>query len=391
MDPLASTGPTGGMAQPAAPAAPANPAPVQNQQPPAPPPVQYPNIPLHPPSGNMPRQPVAPQAPQQPTDAFTAEQLVQEYARATGLDPEYIRQRSQGNPLAWSASLARDAIGTLREQQAAARQVPAQPTAQSQTAPAQPELPDWWESAVHTNPQTGLYEPIRGEYQGIANLANAEQMRRAHQFQQIQKDPSKLMTLPAVQQMLKQQIDNQMAQARQQWETENLHVRMREKYGKDIIQHNQSGQPIIGFDGKPEMTPLGFAFAKHYSALMEQGMKESQVLYDTAITLARNEYGAQQAAANIQNQPMSSNAFGIPAQPVQGYGQPVYGQQPVNNVLQNAQTYWPGQPPIRQNQPVGNVPFEAVAHQAIAELPEGRSAAYYINELLGSNRNGDGW
>lgn len=348
------------------------PAQQQFQQPPAMPIIPSPHLP----------QRQAPVAPQQQTPAVQPDYsaVINSVASALGTTPDIVRQQLGDNPVDGITSLVRDAAGVLYRQKNDQTQVtPASPQQQTQLSPdGKIPLADGWQNVVQRNAQ-GVYEPIHAQYKQYADAANHNAIIDRKKYEQYQADPTSMLEEPSVKKVIQDQIKAVVQAQVEEQRIVSLREEYRTKFGKDITQVDERGVTKIGMDGKPIMTPLGFAFAKHVNALAESGMKESARLYESAMTLARNDLGIQGFAAGVQQQPQQT-------QPMQG--QPYYQQQqqpqPQTTNLaamlqQNSQQWYPGTPPSRQ--PVQQPTIEGALYQMLSDLPDGQSIGAYLDQM----------
>jgi len=322
--------------QPVAPAAPVAAAPQQ---------------PIIPTSLTQPFQVTAPppqqqqQAPSQP-QTYTNESLYQAIATSLGTSPEVIRERVGANPMEAIGTLVRDAIGVVQSRRQAEPQ--ATPVAASQ--PAQPALtpgpdgkiplPPGVEQVVRKNEQ-GLWEPITPAYKQYADIQNHNDLVDRQRFEKYQQNPLSMLEDPsfkgAIQQQMKALVDEQMRNV----QLDSITKEYQSKYYPEIMVYGNDKQPVYGLDGKPSLTPLGVAFAKHMQELTPQGVALSpdqlRSIYENSMKLARFDVA--------QSQPQQTPP--LPAQFQQGQPPANPVAQFIQQAQQNAQTYYPGQPPAR--------------------------------------------
>ncbi len=380
--------------QPTQPAQFQQPAPGQGQFNP-----QQPTMPLVAPNPNNPVAPVQ-QAPaqqqNQPNQAY--QQIYQSLAQTLKTTPEAMQQAIQDNPQVM-ASLVHDAIMTIRNNNNAAQQIPAnQPNQQPGQGQAQVptdgkiSIPQAAYNFILKN-EKGMFVASDPAYQQYANIANHNEMIDRSKQQQFLQNPTAIFDDPAFQQKISQQVESQVQQRMAAQEAANQRTSFREKHGRELVQLDPNGQMMKSpMDGSPLLTPLGFSFDQWARKLHAQGMKESSDMYATALTMAKSELGLNQPAQQQQPQQFQPAAglFGQQIQQQAQWGQqqppPQQFQQPnltalMQQNLTNANSYWPGQPPARTNMPNPNMSIEGALTLALQDVPEGGDMNTYFNRI----------
>jgi len=338
----------------------------------------------------------APRAPQQPAQSQQPVQpnydsMYQQIAASLGTTPDVVRQQLGDDPAMGMASLVRDAVGVLNQRKSESTQ--ATPVSQQQQQQLSPDgklpMADGWQTVVKQNAQ-GVYEPISPHYKQYADAANHNAIIDRQRFERFQADPTLLMQDPAIQQTIQKQIQDAVQAHSQQQQVLALREEYKSKFAKDIFQVNEQGAPKVGMDGKPIMTPLGIAVAKHFNNLANTGMQESRQLYEAAMILAKNELGVQNFAANVQQQQYPhqqgqhqgfQQQIGLPQYQQQQYAAQAQPQT-VNlaaMLQQNSQAYYPGQAPPRG--PVPQPTIEGALYAMLQDFPDGLSTGQYLDQI----------
>ena len=390
-------------------------------------PMSAPTLPLVAPNPNTP----APQPQfQQPTNpqpqASPYEPVYQYLARTTGRSPETFRQHIQDNPQIMGQMLteAMDALQTRNRQPSA--QVPApQPGQAVQPQGQQPgqqlsqkiAIPDAVMGYLKLNQQSGLYEAADPSMSQWAAAANHNQLLAKSVAQKFLNDPTSLLAEPQFQQSINQMVQQQVQQQSRLQEISRLRTDMRTKYGKEIAVFDQQGNMMVNpmdlqkrpEEQRPMLTPLGSLFDMWTKRLANQGMQESQDLYETAMFMAKKDMGiplqtAQQQGQNpsmpqttadgnqqysIPNQLWNQGQQNMPQAQVPGMP-PMQQAVPTpsfSEIIQqqtNANTYWPGGAPPRNNIVPANVTIEGAMQMALQNAPDNLTMSDYF-KYLGSN------
>lgn len=322
-------------------------APAAATQPAATPPV---NQPLINPAHIQPFQTVTTPAPAGGDGApvtYTRDQLVSAVAESLGTTPEELSQRlGQNDPLKSVGALARDALGVIRENRARASNptpVATAPVAQTVQAPItafdpnkEIKLPDGIEGSI-IRQEGDTWVPINDSYKQYADAKNHNVMVQRRQAQQLMSNPLGLLDTPEFQARLDEMVEKRATEKFQKQQAEQVRENYRQKFSPEIF---VGGKYNEGFDGKPNLTPVGVAYLNHLDTLSRAGMGESPDLYEKAMMLARYETGSPS--------PGRAAAPGTPAQPHQP-------PSTVSQFLTQAQTYTPGSPPSRPATPATNL------------------------------------
>lgn len=350
--------------------------PVQPQAPQAP-------MPLVAPNPNLPQQqaPAAPVQQQQPA-VSPYEQVYQNLARSTGQPVETFKAAIKDDPAVMS-SMLHEAIVALRQAEATRQQIPVQQQQQHQVQQptnAKIDIPQAVMGYLKRN-NNGLYEAIDPAYQQFAQAANHNQLIDQTRAQQFLNDPTSVFKEPQFQQVMQQQIEKEVQQRMQVQELVSLREQMKAKYAKDIAITDANGQIMYNpqdIGKKPEeqrplLTPLGNVFNSWTNRLHQRGMKESPELYEAAMMMAKSELGMN-AQPQQQQQQMPPGLFGQqkPQQP------DLYQLQ---QQQMNANSFWPGQAPARQQQAPSNMSLEGALMMALQYAPEGGDMNTYFQQF----------
>lgn len=336
--------------------------PVQQQQqfaPPAPPPNQYPTFPNIAPNPNVTPGPqfAAPQqtVQQQPAQSPFLDQMYASLATNLGTTPEILRNQIGDDPARVAAVIA-----------AAARRArePQQPAPAPAPAPAQPqntvanEVPPQAFQYMKQNEATGLWEPLvqQPQVQQWAYLQNQKDWEAKQFISDFTKDPASIMKHPKFEGVIKQQVQQLVAEQTAARELERVRTSYRDKFAPVILEHDQQGQPARDFQGNMVFTPAGRTFNEIAKRLYERGMEESDELYETAMALTEKKHGI--AGQQQQQQ------FQQPQQPFQPLG--FNGQYPA------PQQFQPQQPQLTGQWSGGNQQ-QPVVHQILRRNMNGNS------------------
>lgn len=354
--------------------------------PPQPAPVHQP-VPLLAPNPHLPQPPATSPAPQPQVNPYRA--IYQELAsQIPGQTPEQVAAILQDNPANIARAVAQ-AINVLREppKQQEPAPAPTLPAAAQADPFGRVPLPEGAERFLQRDPQTGKWAPIAPEYKQYADARNHNEVVDSMRMQQLAANPAALLKDPAVAPTIQKMVDDIVQEKIQKQALDTLRTEVRTKLTPEIMEIDQaSGQPRLGLDGRPMMKPLGLAFDKWCRELAESGMKESKQFYAAAEMLARQEVGALAQPSATQQQPQQSwtnpvTQGNVGATPATLQGMLAQAQQ--------ANTYWPGQPPPRApQQQTLNIP--GALHMALKDEQENMPASYYFERLGPLLSNGVG-
>ncbi len=350
-------------------------------------PQHQPMLPPIAPNPNLPQHQQAQQhapAQQQQTQQPSWDDFYSEVGTQLGINPDQVRSHFAGDPRRIAGAVA-TAVRNRRNEQAQATP----PVQQQQQQVPQPRadgllpLPAGAEQFIRQTDQGWV--PIDPMYKQYADIKNHNTLVEASRLRNIAQDPAALMKDQSFQTSIQDLVKAEAAKLFQEQNIVNVRNKYREQWGKEIFSMD-NGQIGRDMEGNPIMTPFGIAFDAVCMRLGKQGMREGDEFYQTAYALAKTMVPAtQQNNQQVQQQNYGQQDYrqynaGVPGQGVQPQRN---GIQQILDQSQQAQQYYPGTPPPRQNQVPSGLTYAGELRHHLQDAPEGMTMDYYLNLVHG--------
>lgn len=363
-------------------------APVQQQQQQAPVQQQQQQhqqamLPAIAPNPNYQQQQQAPvqqqQAPQQPSwDDFYSE-----VGTHLNISPDQVRTHFSNDPRRIGAAV----VEAIKRRKEASAPPPVQHQEMQQQQQARADglmpLPEGAEQFIRQTDQGWV--PVDPMYKQYADIKNHNAIVEANRLRNIAQDPTKLMQDQSIQNMVKNLAKEEARKLHEEQTVLNTRQKYRDQYGKDMFSLDANGQIARDLDKNPIMTPFGHTMDRVMQELANAGMKESDFFYQTAYMLASKQVAPpsqnnQQVKQNSGQQDFRQYNAGVPGQAVQPQ---LNGIQQILNQSQQAQQYYPGTPPQRQNQVPSGLTYAGELKHHLQDAPDGMTMDYYLRLMEG--------
>lgn len=337
--------------------------------------------------------PAAPAA-QPRTDPY--EGFYNKVAQEYGITPQRAREI-----IADPVQVMNEAMAIQRQAQGQGNPPPPVPPVAT-AAPGQPaddyKLPANWRQYVQVDPKSGMYVPVDARYQGIASVANHQQMQKSNNLDLLGEGVDKYFDAqPAAAEWLDKRIEAKAQAIAQRQVAQQKVDAFRKQNGHLLTFHDQStGQPLSDQQGQPLLTPLGHSYRKHYMTLAQGGLQDIDMLMNLSWKSAQEEIQrAGMMPQQFQQQQQAQTNIVAPPYAVPGYA-PQYAPPQQNPSLaavaqaNSGYNQW-GYGSAAHPQPIaaGDIPVEQALRNDISDMDPNLPVASYFDRWR-VNSNGSG-